>query len=636
MNVKRRIALVAVSAIVMGLTQLGTMAAQANTPVTGAAFTTTNTNIDGTGHCKNGNEDVNCNIYDSKDFVWMNGGPVAASVGDGDYFFAVLSPGAQADPNDGSDDNLSDISPTSGTGAGDAYTDRTFSVSGGTVTNTGTHLFDSNKIRLMGYDDTTNPGGVYILAVCSLADGYPVDASDCKYDAFKVQKEEAPPALDLTIVKDAAGSNNNKYTWQITKDVDKTLVQQVGGQATFNYTVEVTHDGGTISDVTVSGTISVFNPNEDGQDNPVPVDIDGVTDQLSDGTVCDVTGGGAQTLTQFQTDFPYTCDLGDELPASTLENTATVTWSSQFLDNGATLDGSSADFTFDEGISFTENTIDECVSVDDTVAGHLGDVCVGDDNPSTFTYSNTVNVPASGCVDYDNTATFTTNDTEATGSADQTVTVCGPEKTGALTIGFWKTTNGNGLIGAYCAPASKPSLQTYLKSLGAGAGPFSNAPACSSMVTYVNSILKGASATNMNIMLRAQMLGTALDVYFSDPNLGWTSGKLSGKKPPSVFFTGTSPLGSFVMDLTAICPMIDNTTTGTAKCKLGQPSTDGFASGAFPWASQSVQGILDYEATVPPFGGTLAAPVWYSGNRTKQEIAKNTFDQINNQQAFAP
>jgi hypothetical protein len=639
MNVKRRIAIVSVSAVVMGLTQLGTMAAQANTPVTGAAFTTTNTDIDGTGHCKNGNEDVNCNIYDSKDAVWMNGGPVAASVGDGDYFFAVLSPGAQADPNDGSDDNLSDISPTSNTGAGDAYTDRTFSVSGGTVTNAGTHQFDGNEIRLMGYDDTTNPGGVYILAICSLADGYPVDASDCKYDAFKVQQGEAPPALDLTIVKDAAGSNNNTYTWQITKDVDKTLVQQVGGQATFNYTVGVTHDGGTISGVTVSGTISVFNPNEDGQNDPVPVDIDGVTDQLSDGTVCDVTGGGAQTLTQFQTDFAYTCDLGDELPASTLENTATVTWSSQFLDNGATLDGSSADFTFDDGISFTEDAIDECVSVDDTFAGHLGDVCVGDANPTAFTYSRTVNVPASGCLDYDNTATFTTNDTGATGSADQTVTVCGPERTGALTIGFWKTTNGNGLISGYCAPASKTSLATYLSSLGAGSGPFTGAAgkSCSQLVTYVNGILKGATATNMNIMLRAQMMGTALDVYFSDPNLGWTSTKSGTKKQPSVFFTGSSPLGSFVMDLTAICPMIDNTTAGTANCKFGLPSTDGFASGAFPAASMSVQAILDYESTVPsPFNGSATNPVWYGGNRTKQEIAKNTFDQINNQQAFAP
>src|SRR5690349_16840121 len=74
--------------------------ASANTPVTGAAFTTVNESVDGTGHCQNGNPNVNCNIYDGKQFVWLNGGPSTAYVGDGTYFFAVLDPGGQADPND--------------------------------------------------------------------------------------------------------------------------------------------------------------------------------------------------------------------------------------------------------------------------------------------------------------------------------------------------------------------------------------------------------------------------------------------------------------------------------------------------------------------------------------------------------
>jgi hypothetical protein len=643
MEIRKRIAVVAASALIMGLTQLGTMAAHANTPVNGAAFTTVNENAlpdgDGTGHCKNGNPAVNCNIYDGKDFVWLNGGPAVAYVGDGDYFFAVLDPGGQANPNDGAAKNLSDESPTSNTGAGDDYTNRTFSVSGGIVTYSGTHDFNDNKIRLMRYDDTTNPGGVYILAICSLADGYPVNASDCKYDAFKVQTGPVPDAAPLTISKDANGSYKNKYAWTISKDVDKTTVQQVGGSATFNYTIEVTHDAGTISDVKVTGTISVFNPNVDAQNDTVPVDIDGVTDQLSDGTVCTVTDGGAQTLTAAKTDFAYSCTLS-AIPGVALHNTAEVTWSAQFLDNGATLDSGSADFTFTGDITFTENTVDECVDVTDSYAGSLGTACVGGANPKSFTYSRTITVPTNGCLDYDNTATFTTNDTGATGSAEKTVTVCGPARTGALTIGFWKTTNGNGLISGYCAPTSKTSLATYLSSLGSGNGPFSGAAGkttCAEMLTYVNSILKGATATNMNIMLRAQMMGTALDVYFSDPNLGWTSTKVGAKKPPSNFFSGSSPLGAFVMDLTAICPMVDNTTTGTAKCKLGLPSTNGFASDAFPWASRSVQGILDYESTTTdPFNGNASNPIWYGGTRTKQEIAKNTFDQINNQQAFAP
>src|SRR5947208_927132 len=232
-----------------------------NAVVTGAAFTTVNEGVDGTDHCKNGNPAVNCNIYDGKQYVWLNGGPSTAYVGDGSYFFAVLDPGGQADPNDGAVKNLSDLP------GGDAYTNRTFTVTSGTVAYSGTHDFSVNKIRLLPYDDTSNPGGVYILAICSLADGYPVTASKCKYDAFKIQAAGCTvdcgggAADALTVTKDAAGANKNTYAWTITKDVDKTIVKQVGGSATFTYTVKVTHDGGTISDVQVTGTISVFNSN---------------------------------------------------------------------------------------------------------------------------------------------------------------------------------------------------------------------------------------------------------------------------------------------------------------------------------------------------------------------------------------
>src|SRR5581483_7370673 len=341
----------------LAMAPLAVQSAGANAPVSGAAFTTVNENVDGTGHCANGNPNVNCNIYDGKQYVWLNGGPSVAYVGDGTYFFAVLDPGGQADPNDGATRNLSDDF--------DAYTNRTFSVSGGTVSYSGSHDFDSNKIRLADYADTTNPGGVYIVAICSLADGYPAKASDCKYDAFKVQESGPPigPADDLTVTKSADGANDNTYTWAITKDVDKTRVEQIGGSATFRYAVTVTHDGGTISNVKVTGTISVFNPNVDGSLNVLPVSGVGITDELSDGTVCAVTNGSNQTLTALETQFAYECDLS-ALPEGELDNTATATWGEQFLDNGALLADGSADFTFSD-ISFAENAIDECVNVTD-------------------------------------------------------------------------------------------------------------------------------------------------------------------------------------------------------------------------------------------------------------------------------
>jgi hypothetical protein len=415
------------SALVMFGAGIFTAAASAHNPVSGAAFTTVNESVDGTGHCKNGNPNVNCNIYDGKQYVWLNGGPISGDVGDGTYFFAVLDPGSQANPNDGSPGNLS--SPH------DAYTNRTFTISGTgtlagpTVTYGGTHDFggsaaiDQNKIRLMPYDDTSNPGGVYILAICSLGNGYPVDPSSCKYDAFKIQTTTVTQGLPLTVTKDAAGAYDNTFRWGISKSVDKTTIDTNGADATFNYTVTVTHDSGTASNPSVSGVITVTNPNVDGSNNTVSVSQVDVVDQLSDGTKCTVTNGDNQTLTDFKTQFDYSCDLSG-LPQGQLDNTVTVSWPTQFLDNGSILNGDSADFTFSD-IAFTANNKDDCIEVNDTLGGDLGQVCSTDPSPTDLKYSYTFKGdPAGTCTSHDNTATFTTNTSGSTDSASQSVQVC--------------------------------------------------------------------------------------------------------------------------------------------------------------------------------------------------------------------
>jgi hypothetical protein len=183
--------------------------------VSGAAFTTINSTADGfgvgkdEGLCHNGNGDVNCNQYFNKRFVWLNGGPTGNALTDGTYFFAILAPGMQHDPNDQvpvktSDKNLSDDF--------DTYQNRTFTVKNGNIDSyTGAlgqtpHSFgidttDDNemKIRAFPYSDTPNNGGVYILAICSLAPNkngksYPVKSQSCKYDAFKMDEDEKPPS----------------------------------------------------------------------------------------------------------------------------------------------------------------------------------------------------------------------------------------------------------------------------------------------------------------------------------------------------------------------------------------------------------------------------------------------------------
>ena len=115
---------VMVLALALVLTMVMALAGSA---ASGASFTTFNAAADGAGKdvCKN--TATNCNIYGTKQYVWLNGGPLSAELPNGDYFFAVLAPGGQPNPNDGDvgvlddgDKNLSDDF--------DAYTNRTFNI----------------------------------------------------------------------------------------------------------------------------------------------------------------------------------------------------------------------------------------------------------------------------------------------------------------------------------------------------------------------------------------------------------------------------------------------------------------------------------------------------------------------------
>src|SRR5213078_418259 len=139
---------------------------------------------------------------------------------------------------------------------------------------------------------------------------------------------------------------------------------------------------------------------------------------------------------------------------------------------------------------------------------------------------------------------------------------------------------------------------------------------CAQVGTYVLNVIKAANASGaaMNAMLKAQMLATALDVYFSDPALG--SNKISAP----------APIGGVSIDLTKICKMIDGS-GGTATC----PGTYQNVSSAFGGAtSLTVSQILAYAASQSNAGGST----WYGQVKATQELAKNTFDAINNQVAF--
>jgi hypothetical protein len=114
----------------------------------------------------------------------------------------------------------------------------------------------------------------------------------------------------------------------------------------------------------------------------------------------------------------------------------------------------------------------------------------------------------------------------------------------------------------------------------------------------------------MNPMLKAQMLATALDVYFSDPVLG---GNRIG---------APAPIGGVRIDLTRVC----HTYASDGSCAGYENASPAFGGAT----SLTVSQLLAYAASQSNAGGS----VWYGNVKGTQELAKDTLDAINRQQAF--
>jgi hypothetical protein len=221
-----------------------------------------------------------------------------------------------------------------------------------------------------------------------------------------------------------------------------------------------------------------------------------------------------------------------------------------------------------------------------------------------------VTVTGGTCSAIPNTATI--SGTGLTTSVTVTVTVCNT-KTGALTMGFWQNKNGQAIITNSGPKTGTCALTTWLEQYA----PFqdlSPISTCAQVATYVYNIIKvaNASGASMNAMLKAQMLATALDVYF---------GGGPGGNPIGV----PTAIGGIKIDLTKVCSMIDSS-NGTGTCSGTYLITSSAFGGA---TSGTVSFLLSYAASQSNAGGS----VWYAQNKTVQGLAKNTFDSINNQAA---
>lgn len=604
------------------------------------------------GGCTHGSPNgINCNIYADKTDVYMNGGPTGGNgLADGNYYFAVLTPGSQNGGFiDGATGNLSDTtvgSTTGDNGSGDPVDCRTFTVSGGLISSyspsgacvspygahvTGTDPQGDFVIQLSPYDDTDNPGGVYIMAICQVGATSP---SQCKFDMFKVEANAAPQTVDLTVVKNATPSFTRTCTWTVSKTVDgKSSVSYniTGTSKDLNYEVVYTKSC-TDSAWQVNGNITVFNPNSgDATSVTLSDSITGSGTCLLDGqttpgdySVGTLAGGDSSTVN-------YTCSFTANPGDGT--NTATATWDQTLSDNTQT---PTTTASFDAKFKFGDPTtvVHDCVNVSDNNPGNVtwGTAPAGEKICATKTYDYTVTVTVPhGCVENDNTATFTVtdpdNNSDDTGSASTTAKVCRvPVSTGALTMGFWQNKNGQAIITKGSAASGVCNSGTFLRQFA----PFqdlSSTATCTQVASYVTTVIKAASCSGptsapCNKMLKAQDLATTLDVYFSDPALG-------GNK-----IYAPAPIGGVKIDLTQVCNMLDGT-SGSTCTGVYQDARSAFGNNTCLYvynlsASSPATDILRYAASQSAVGGTP----WYGTSKTLQVLAKNVFDSINNQQAF--
>jgi hypothetical protein len=252
---------------------------------------------------------------------------------------------------------------------------------------------------------------------------------------------------DLEVSKTATPSFTRTYAWDISKDVDNTLITIAsGGTATFNYKVDVTHDSGTDSDWQVSGTIKVNNPNT--------FDVTATVTDASAGGTCSVTDGFGITIPAGKSaDFSYSCTFTSNPGSGT--NTATASWDKATYYTPHDSVTGTADFTFGDPTKIVHGSVTVTDSVDGGTATTLGTVSYTDPTKTTFTYSHGFGGVAGTCTDYTNTATI--KETEQT--ASKTVTVCVGEDltvektaTPSSTWSITKTCSNNptGPFGATC------------------------------------------------------------------------------------------------------------------------------------------------------------------------------------------
>ncbi|MCK0113326.1 hypothetical protein MWU75_14345 [Ornithinimicrobium sp. F0845] len=227
--------------------------------------------------------------------------------------------------------------------------------------------------------------------------------------------------LDLTVEKTVDADFDREYFWLLDKEADQTEVTITdGGSAEFNYVVSATPNGYEDSGWTMSGTITVDNPNStavtaDLTDDPAGLGTD-VTCEVADAQVVVPAGGSVSTT--------YTCTIDGQPTYTGGTNTATASWTVDGVLQTASSAAEPVEFTVDEETNVEVQVWDDKVTGE--APGDLLGTADWHDGVTKFEYSLEFEGVAGECTDYTNTAVIPMTGDEAS----ETVTVCvelGPE-----------------------------------------------------------------------------------------------------------------------------------------------------------------------------------------------------------------
>lgn len=287
--------------------------------------------------------------------------------------------------------------------------------------------WDFDKSGSVGYPATFDSAGVYENTATIRSTGQSSSAS-VTVNSYAIE-----------VAKTAGTSWDRDWTWKIDKSVDQPeLSLAVGEAANVNWTVALS-PASTDSGYAVTGTITVTNP------APIAASLVSVTDSFGELGI-EVSCPDMSVAAHSSVECSYSAALDGPVDGLNVA-TATLQNHDWAADGSATATGTS-DYQGSADVVFSAlptNETDECVVVSDTLAGELGQLCVGDAN-QTFTYSTQVGpYQYPGSYTVDNVAGFVTNDTGTTGTDDATVIVTVPELTGCtLTQGYWQTHSRQG------------------------------------------------------------------------------------------------------------------------------------------------------------------------------------------------